>query len=88
MTNDMQGTGSGRESAQLVRPEAGRVLGGVAAGLANHFGIDVAVVRVIFAVLVLLGGTGVPLYVAAWLIIPDEVTRHSVLSELLGPQPL
>ncbi|MBK6873160.1 MAG: PspC domain-containing protein [Kineosporiaceae bacterium] len=48
-----------------------RVVGGVCSGLADYFGIDVTLVRIVTAVLVIFGGAGVPLYLAAWLIMPD-----------------
>ena len=68
---------------KLVRPTEGRVLAGVAAGLARYFGISPIVYRVAFAALVLLGGSGVILYAAAWLIIPDEQRGESVVEEAI-----
>jgi phage shock protein PspC (stress-responsive transcriptional regulator) len=56
----------------------------VAAGLAQHFDIDVAVVRLAFVLLTVLGGFGVPLYAASWLLIPEEGANQSVLSELMS----
>jgi phage shock protein PspC (stress-responsive transcriptional regulator) len=66
---------------KLVRPTEGRVLAGVAAGLARYFGISPVVYRVAFAALVLLGGSGLILYAAAWLVIPDERRGESVVEE-------
>jgi phage shock protein PspC (stress-responsive transcriptional regulator) len=66
---------------KLVRPTEGRVIAGVAAGLARYFGISPIVYRVAFAALVLLGGSGVILYAAAWLVIPDERRGESVVEE-------
>jgi phage shock protein C len=51
------------------------MLTGTAAGIASHLGVDPTVVRVGFVVLALLGGAGVPLYLAAWLLIPEEGER-------------
>ena len=57
----------------LVRSRDGRMLAGVCAGAGGYFGVDVALVRVIVAVVsVLTGGAGVLAYLAAWAIIPDE----------------
>jgi len=67
----------------LVRPTEGRVVAGVAAGLARYFGISPAVYRVAFAALVLLGGSGIILYAAAWLVIPDERRGASVIEEAI-----
>ncbi len=66
---------------KLVRPTDGRVVAGVAAGLARYFGISPVVYRVVFAALVLLGGSGLILYAAAWLVIPDERRGESVVEE-------
>ncbi len=66
---------------KLVRPTEGRVIAGVAAGLARYFGISPMVYRVAFGALVLLGGSGLILYAAAWLVIPDERRGESVVEE-------
>ncbi len=47
-----------------------RYLGGVAAGLAAHLGVDVVLVRAIFVITALLGGFGAVLYAALWLFLP------------------
>ena len=59
------------------------MLAGVAAGIARSLGIDPVIVRVAFLVLALAGGAGVPLYVAGWLLIPDEESGESVAAELI-----
>jgi phage shock protein PspC (stress-responsive transcriptional regulator) len=56
----------------------------VAAGVADYFEVDPTLVRLGFVGLALLGGLAVPLYVAGWLLIPDEGTSASVLEELLA----
>ena len=48
------------------------MIGGVCGGLARTLGIDPVVVRVIVAVLGLLGGAGVAAYIIAWILIPDD----------------
>jgi phage shock protein PspC (stress-responsive transcriptional regulator) len=61
----------------------GRMVAGVAAGLADYVDVDVVVVRVVLVVLALVGGIGVPLYLAAWLLVPEEGTDESVAERLL-----
>jgi signal transduction histidine kinase/phage shock protein PspC (stress-responsive transcriptional regulator) len=51
-----------------------RLVGGVAAGLAQHLGVQTVHVRVAFLVLALLGGLGVAMYAGLWLVLP--VDRH------------
>ena len=60
------------------------MIAGVAVGLADYLGVDVAMVRVVLVVLALVGGLGVPLYLAAWLFVPDECDDESVAERLLG----
>jgi phage shock protein PspC (stress-responsive transcriptional regulator) len=80
----------------IRRPVKGRMLAGVAAGIAQYFNIDVTIVRVVFAVLAIVGFTGlawlgglplylggIPLYLACWLLIPEEGSDHSIASALL-----
>ena len=58
---------------RIVRPRYGRMLGGVCAGLAQHFGWDLALVRILLVVLVFFGcGTPLLAYLIAWIVIPNE----------------
>jgi len=85
-----------RQDGRLLRRSLdGRILGGVAAGLARYFSVDVTHVRIALVALSFLGGAGVPLYLAAWALIPadgsgiaiaDEVLNH-VASHLSRPAP-
>lgn len=56
----------------LVRPRDGRMLGGVCAGLAKRFGVSATGVRVAFLLSCLLPGPQFILYLALWLIMPNE----------------
>ncbi|MGH9065391.1 MAG: PspC domain-containing protein, partial [Acidimicrobiales bacterium] len=71
----------------LARSDHDRILGGVCGGLAAHFGIDPVVIRILAVALAFLGGVGVLLYVAAWLVLPDEggaaVGRRSTAGKVL-----
>lgn len=68
---------------RLLRPSEGRVLGGVAAGVADYLDVDVVVVRIVLVALVLAGGAGVPLYLAAWALMPEEGREESLADGLL-----
>jgi phage shock protein PspC (stress-responsive transcriptional regulator) len=58
---------------KLYRSRTDRKLAGVCGGLAEYFGrTDSTVVRVAFVVLALLGGAGIPIYLAMWLIVPAQ----------------
>ena len=56
----------------LVRPVHGRVLAGVAQGLAGHLGVSPTVVRVVLLVLAAAGAAGVVLYGFLWIFVPEE----------------
>jgi phage shock protein PspC (stress-responsive transcriptional regulator) len=62
----------------LFRPKEGRWLGGVAEALGRYFDISATVYRIAFVALAFAGGTGVVLYVAAWLVIPEEGAEDSI----------
>jgi len=57
---------------KLYRSRKFRVLGGVAGGLAEYFGLDPILMRVIFVLFTLINGIGVLLYIIFWIIIPEE----------------
>jgi phage shock protein C len=59
-------------TSRITRSRTDRMVAGVAAGLAAAFGIDPIFVRIGFVVLSLLNGVGLLLYVALWLIVPNE----------------
>jgi signal transduction histidine kinase/phage shock protein PspC (stress-responsive transcriptional regulator) len=58
------------ESPVLRRPETGRLVAGVCAGLAEHLGVSVGVVRLVLVLLTFLGGFGALLYAGLWLAVP------------------
>lgn len=58
--------------SELIRPRNGRVIGGVCAALAQRFGWDVTLVRVLAVVSLFLPGPQLIFYVIAWIIIPGE----------------
>ena len=80
-TTEAQGPSYAHQPA-LVRPVRGRMLAGVAAGAADYFGVDPTIIRIALAVLAI-AGPGVPLYLAGWLLIPDEGARQSVAADVI-----
>jgi len=59
------------EQRRLYRSTDDRYIAGVCGGLAEHLDLDVRAVRIAFAVLALVGGTGLILYAAFWAIVPQ-----------------
>ena len=60
---------------RLYRDENDKILGGVCAGLANYFGIDVVIVRIIFVVLAISFGFGLIPYIILWVAVPSSATK-------------
>ncbi len=48
------------------------MIGGVCGGIAEYFDLDVSLIRIGWALVALIGGTGVLAYLIAWLIIPKK----------------
>ncbi|MCB5165880.1 PspC domain-containing protein [Streptomyces bambusae] len=77
---------------KLYRSADGRMLGGVARGLAGHLGLPVVWVRLAFFALFMLGdGLGVLLYAAFWVFVPlgvgGRAEDRSVLESFLAGSP-
>src|SRR4051794_2468684 len=62
----------------FIRPREGRMLAGVCSGIAQRWGLDLTLVRVVTVVLTLFTGVALAAYVAAWLLTPSTE----------GPAPL
>ena len=58
---------------KLRRSRSDKMLAGVCGGVAKMIGVDAAILRIILVAATLLGfGTGAVLYVAAWILMPEE----------------
>ena len=76
----------GTETRLLHRSRSDRTLAGVCGGLAAYFELHPAIFRVAFVVLTLLGGAGLPIYLAAILVMPDEGEQDSIATSVLRPR--
>jgi phage shock protein PspC (stress-responsive transcriptional regulator) len=68
---------------ELRRSTDDRMLAGVAGGLARYLDVDATLVRIAFVVLTVVGGAGVPLYLASWLLIPEDGAEQSIAASFL-----
>lgn len=57
---------------RLYKSKSDKMICGVCGGIAQYFGIDSTLVRLIVAVLCITGGTGVLFYILASFIIPEN----------------
>ena len=56
----------------LTRPRNDRMIAGVCSGIARRFGIDPTIVRLAFVASLLLPGPQILIYLAAWILMPEE----------------
>lgn len=61
----------------LRRSRTDRKVAGVCGGVAASLGIDPVILRVVTVVLAVFGGSGLLLYAAGWLLLPEEGTDRS-----------
>ena len=61
---------------KLYRSVTDKMLAGVCGGLAEYFAIDPVIVRLIFVLAVIFGGSGILAYIILWIIIPK--TNYAV----------
>lgn len=59
---------------RLYRDADDQIIGGVCSGIAQYFNIDPIVVRLAFLASLLVGGFGVVLYIALWVLLPEART--------------
>jgi phage shock protein C len=57
---------------KLYRSRTNKQVAGVCGGLAAYFNVDVTLMRVLFILLGVLGAAGIVLYIAMWIIVPQE----------------
>ena len=56
---------------RLVLSQKNKMLAGVCGGIADYFGIDPTIVRIIWLIVTLFGGAGIIAYILCWLLIPN-----------------
>lgn len=81
-SNTFNESNTGFASKKLYRDENDKMLGGVASGIAHYLNIDPAFIRILFAILLVVGGTGVLLYILCWIILPSRPLQPSVVKRL------
>ena len=75
------------KNRKLYRSQENRMIGGVCGGIAEYFNIDPNLMRLLFVVLTFLGGSGILIYIASLLIIPNNPdqtipeTRENVIRD-------
>ncbi|MFZ0198058.1 MAG: PspC domain-containing protein [Candidatus Sulfotelmatobacter sp.] len=67
---------------KLMRSRTDKKIAGVCAGLAQHFGLDVTLVRIVSVFITLASGVcpGIITYLLAWIIVPSEPELRPVVA--------
>ena len=65
------------QTHKLYRSRDDRMIGGVCGGLGDFFGMDPTLIRLLFVLLTLFGGSGILVYIFMWLIVPEELQLAS-----------
>jgi phage shock protein C len=64
--------------ARLRRSRTDKVIAGVCGGMGRSLGIDPVWLRIAFVALTLAGGSGILIYIIAWIAIPEETDTEPV----------
>ena len=62
---------------RLCKSRDDRIVAGVCGGLAEFFGLDPTIIRVIWAVMICMGGSGLLLYIICAIVIPNDTDGRS-----------
>jgi phage shock protein PspC (stress-responsive transcriptional regulator) len=60
---------------KLFRSRTNILIAGICGGLGDYFNIDPVFIRVILLLAAFACGTGILVYLIAWLIIPEKITK-------------
>lgn len=67
-----------KKESRLYRSETNRVIAGVCGGLGEYFNIDPTIIRILFVLITLFGGSGILIYIILWLVIPSESSVYNL----------
>jgi phage shock protein C len=70
---------------KLIRPRSGRKIAGVALAFAEYFDLDVSLIRVVWLLLAIFGGTGILAYIVCWIAVPSESEVKAAAVQTASP---
>ncbi|MCU0335152.1 MAG: PspC domain-containing protein, partial [Chitinophagaceae bacterium] len=73
---------SDASAKRLYRDEQDKIIAGVASGIAHYMNIDPAVVRILFALLFIFGGSGLLIYIILWIVLPSRSLQNNIRKRL------
>ena len=66
-------------SGQLVRSTNDRMIAGICGGLAAYLNMDATLIRILWVLAVVAGGTGVLVYIVLWIVVPQGDPASSAI---------
>jgi phage shock protein C len=69
----------GSAMKKLYRSDRNKMVAGVCAGIAEYFELDVSLVRLLWVLMIIFGGSGLLLYIIAWVVIPERETSQELI---------
>jgi phage shock protein C len=60
------------KTKRLYRSDDERIIAGVCGGIGEYFDIDPTIIRLLWVVFILAGGSGIIAYILAWIIVPER----------------
>lgn len=68
---------------KLARPNDGRMIAGVCAGLGNYFGIDPTIIRLLFVLFFIFAGGGILIYLILWIVMPQASDDENIVAKTI-----
>lgn len=69
------------KNKQLYRSKKNRIIGGVCGGLGEYFDVDPTLIRLVWVIVFLMGGSGLLVYIIFWIILPEEDSIKEVKND-------
>jgi len=69
------------DKKKLERNTEDKIIAGVASGVADFFGLDRSLVRVLWALAIFLGGFGGIIYIILWIVLPEAGQDRTVADD-------
>ena len=66
---------------KLYRSQVDKIIAGVAGGLAQYFEVDPMIVRLLFILITVIGGSGVLVYIILWMLLPRNPQEPAIINE-------
>ncbi|MDI6779916.1 MAG: PspC domain-containing protein [Bacteroidota bacterium] len=67
-----------KDVKRLYRSTENKIIGGVCGGFAEYLNVDPVIIRILWVIMIFIGGTGILLYLIAWILMPLN-TNPSVI---------